>query len=278
LGIVFLEAAASGKPVVAGDSGGAAEAVLDGETGLVVDGRHPGAVAEAVDRTDAAVAARDAEPRFAREGGRLRLLWDERPIGAVDREPAVRAVLEGWGAGAVTLPTRAPPPPERPAPRRLDQHDRGQYLSQSQAWTWESSSCSAAALASALNARGVPVRIQDVIAGLGGDLSPRWGLLSAAGLARVAASLGVPATLRWGVTLGEVQAAIAAGDIALVDFTDEAFPDGHWVVVTAVTARDVRVVDSSAAHLATMPRWHLEATWSHRVVLVGEPSWRSQDG
>jgi phosphatidylinositol alpha-1,6-mannosyltransferase len=46
-GIVFLEAAASGRAVVAGDSGGAAEAVVDGETGLVVDGRHVGAVAEA---------------------------------------------------------------------------------------------------------------------------------------------------------------------------------------------------------------------------------------
>ncbi len=35
-GIVFLEAAACGVPLVAGDSGGAAEAVVDGETGLVV--------------------------------------------------------------------------------------------------------------------------------------------------------------------------------------------------------------------------------------------------
>jgi phosphatidylinositol alpha-1,6-mannosyltransferase len=47
-GIVFLEAAAAGRPAVAGDSGGAAEAVEDGATGLVVDGRHDGAVAEAV--------------------------------------------------------------------------------------------------------------------------------------------------------------------------------------------------------------------------------------
>ncbi len=36
-GIVFLEAAAAGVPAVAGDSGGAAEAVADGETGLVVE-------------------------------------------------------------------------------------------------------------------------------------------------------------------------------------------------------------------------------------------------
>ncbi len=36
-GIVFLEAAAAGVPQVAGDSGGSAEAVVHGETGLVVD-------------------------------------------------------------------------------------------------------------------------------------------------------------------------------------------------------------------------------------------------
>jgi phosphatidylinositol alpha-1,6-mannosyltransferase len=38
-GIVFLEAAAAGVPVVAGRSGGSHEAVVDGETGFVVDGR-----------------------------------------------------------------------------------------------------------------------------------------------------------------------------------------------------------------------------------------------
>ena len=37
LGIVYLEAAATGVPVVAGDSGGAPETVLPGETGFVVD-------------------------------------------------------------------------------------------------------------------------------------------------------------------------------------------------------------------------------------------------
>ncbi len=45
LGICFLEAAATGLPVVAGDSGGAPGAVLDGENGYVVDGRSPSAVA-----------------------------------------------------------------------------------------------------------------------------------------------------------------------------------------------------------------------------------------
>jgi phosphatidylinositol alpha-1,6-mannosyltransferase len=50
-GIVFVEAAACGIPQVAGDSGGAAEAVADGETGLVVP--DPGGEA-AVDRTIAA--------------------------------------------------------------------------------------------------------------------------------------------------------------------------------------------------------------------------------
>lgn len=50
-GIVFVEAACCGVPQVAGDSGGAAEAVIDGKTGLVV--RRPndvGAVSQALAR------------------------------------------------------------------------------------------------------------------------------------------------------------------------------------------------------------------------------------
>ena len=46
-GIVALEAAACGLPVVIGDSGGAPETVLDGETGFVV---HPRDVVEVADR------------------------------------------------------------------------------------------------------------------------------------------------------------------------------------------------------------------------------------
>ncbi|MGA3146850.1 MAG: glycosyltransferase family 4 protein [Acidimicrobiales bacterium] len=56
-GIVFLEAAAAGVPQVAGASGGAGEAVADGETGLVV--RRP---------TDAGTAAR-AIGRLLGDGG-----------------------------------------------------------------------------------------------------------------------------------------------------------------------------------------------------------------
>lgn len=46
LGICYLEAAAVGLPVVAGDSGGAPDAVLDGRNGYVVDGRDVAAVAD----------------------------------------------------------------------------------------------------------------------------------------------------------------------------------------------------------------------------------------
>jgi phosphatidylinositol alpha-1,6-mannosyltransferase len=49
-GIVFLEAAASGVPAVAGRSGGAGEAVDDGSTGFVVDPGDAGAVAGALER------------------------------------------------------------------------------------------------------------------------------------------------------------------------------------------------------------------------------------
>jgi phosphatidylinositol alpha-1,6-mannosyltransferase len=47
-GIVYLEAGAYGKPVIAGNVGGALDAVRDGETGLLVDPLDPLALAEAI--------------------------------------------------------------------------------------------------------------------------------------------------------------------------------------------------------------------------------------
>ena len=40
LGIVYLEASATGLPVIVGSSGGAPDALIQGETGYVVDGRN----------------------------------------------------------------------------------------------------------------------------------------------------------------------------------------------------------------------------------------------
>ncbi len=50
LGIVFLEASACGLPVIAGDSGGAPEAVLAEQTGVVVDGRDTDELSSAIVR------------------------------------------------------------------------------------------------------------------------------------------------------------------------------------------------------------------------------------
>jgi phosphatidylinositol alpha-1,6-mannosyltransferase len=66
-GIVFLEAAAAGVPAVAGRSGGSAEAVVDGETGLVVD--DPRSVD---DVADALLALLDDPARRARMGAAAR--------------------------------------------------------------------------------------------------------------------------------------------------------------------------------------------------------------
>ena len=48
LGIVYLEASACGIPVLAGNSGGAPDAVLEGVTGLCVDGTNVAEIASAV--------------------------------------------------------------------------------------------------------------------------------------------------------------------------------------------------------------------------------------
>jgi phosphatidyl-myo-inositol dimannoside synthase len=59
-GVVFLEAALAGKAVVGGRVGGVPDAVVDGETGLLVDGRSSAEVARAVVRLlcDPALATR----------------------------------------------------------------------------------------------------------------------------------------------------------------------------------------------------------------------------
>ncbi len=75
-GISFVEAAASGVPSVAGDSGGVRSAVLDGETGLVVPPEDDAGAAAAIQRVlgDAALRARLAHG--ARAAALHRFTWD----------------------------------------------------------------------------------------------------------------------------------------------------------------------------------------------------------
>jgi phosphatidyl-myo-inositol dimannoside synthase len=65
LGIVYLEASATGLPVVAGDSGGAPDAVLDGETGWVVRGGSP---EEAADRITVLLGDAELRRRMGERG------------------------------------------------------------------------------------------------------------------------------------------------------------------------------------------------------------------
>lgn len=76
-GIVFLEAAACAVPSIAGDSGGAAEAVVDGVTGLVVDEpRDVEQVMGALDRLLSDHAARAAMGEAARARAVERFRYD----------------------------------------------------------------------------------------------------------------------------------------------------------------------------------------------------------
>jgi phosphatidylinositol alpha-1,6-mannosyltransferase len=70
-GNVFLEAAACGRPVVVGDSGGSREAVLHGETGLLVEGGDVDAVADAVGTLL-------EDPAYAERLGKAGRAWVER--------------------------------------------------------------------------------------------------------------------------------------------------------------------------------------------------------
>jgi phosphatidylinositol alpha-1,6-mannosyltransferase len=90
-GIVFLEAASHGVPSVAGDVGGAVDAIVDGETGLLVDPTDPGAVAAAIVRilTDPELAARLGRNGIERA---RRFTWQRHAdaVGELIREAAGR--------------------------------------------------------------------------------------------------------------------------------------------------------------------------------------------
>jgi phosphatidylinositol alpha-1,6-mannosyltransferase len=84
-GNVFIEAAACAKPVVVGDSGGAREALVDGETGILVDGRDAEQVADAV----SGLLADPGRARAMGEAGRARVL-------RAHTWPSIARTLELW--------------------------------------------------------------------------------------------------------------------------------------------------------------------------------------
>jgi phosphatidylinositol alpha-1,6-mannosyltransferase len=77
-GIVFLEAAAAGKASVAGRSGGAGEAVVDEETGLLVEGEEPKAAALAVAQLLTDPARSSAMGAAGRERVEREFTWSRR--------------------------------------------------------------------------------------------------------------------------------------------------------------------------------------------------------
>jgi phosphatidylinositol alpha-1,6-mannosyltransferase len=76
LGIVFLEASATGLPVVAGRSGGSPDAVLDGVTGHVVDGTSVPEVAERLVELLSDPSAARAMGQAGREWVEKQWRWD----------------------------------------------------------------------------------------------------------------------------------------------------------------------------------------------------------
>jgi phosphatidylinositol alpha-1,6-mannosyltransferase len=90
-GNVFIEAAACGRPVVVGDSGGARESLVDGETGILVDGSDVGEVADAV----AGLLADPARAAAMGSAGRVRVERDH-------AWPRIAERLAGWLRDAVS--------------------------------------------------------------------------------------------------------------------------------------------------------------------------------
>ena len=107
LGIVYLEASATGVPVVAGRSGGAPETVRDGETGVVVDGWDVGAISASVSDL---LADPDRAARMGHSGATMgrRQLAVEQQGEAARRTPLERSAITA-GTPRSTLCSPRPP-------------------------------------------------------------------------------------------------------------------------------------------------------------------------
>ncbi len=90
LGIVYLEASATGLPVIGGDSGGAPDAILDGETGYVVRD-VPGLATRIIELL--------TDPARARAMGEKGLAWVERDWREELPAARLQAILSGNSAG-----------------------------------------------------------------------------------------------------------------------------------------------------------------------------------
>lgn len=171
--------------------------------------------------------------------------------------------LSWMTAQAAGSPTPAPPP--RAAASNVQAFYQGDpnagWDSSAQFQTWWPSACSPAALTMALRAWGAPVRIGQVLDHLIAlnAITPQDGLLHAGALAMVAQGYGFQATTFWSWTLQNVAQVTNQGVPVLIDVVDAkqqtpypGFSVGHWLVVTAVSANQVLVGDSSGYHIHSL--------------------------
>lgn len=95
LGIVYLEASATGLPVVSGDSGGAPDAVREGETGFVVGGLDQDALVDRICRLL-------DDPDLAGRMGSAGRAWVESEWGWDRSAERLRVMLDGGDPDAPT--------------------------------------------------------------------------------------------------------------------------------------------------------------------------------
>jgi len=116
-GNTVVEAQAAGLPVVVASRGAARENMLDGVTGLVVDGRHPAEVGAAIAEL---LTDHDRRARMAKAAATFALRYDMRRAAdgtfaeyrrfLAEDALARAAAAEAAGAGSPPPPTAAPPP------------------------------------------------------------------------------------------------------------------------------------------------------------------------
>lgn len=142
----------------------------------------------------------------------------------------------------------------------FDQTLTSEYDSIAQARAWGYSTCSAASLTAVLKAAGQDVKIADVMKEMPGGMTIALGLVSRPSLVNAANKFGAKATDDV-AGYEALKQATESGQPVLLDIRNGKFPEGHWIVVTGVDEKGVRVADSSRYNLTSISKGELLSSW-----------------
>lgn len=179
-------------------------------------------------------------------------------------------VMAAWNT--MSRPTTASITLVVPHVNRINQLDCHQYASQQECVTWSPSSCSATAMASAMNAFGHDYRVTDVLQVEAAFTNPKVitpsdGLLYTGGLDRTLRTFGFQARQLKHPTIAQIEQEARLAPV-IVNFPPDLWAGGHFLIVTGGDKQRVLLADSSSYNMRSLPVATFRSYWAGFAVVV----------